>query len=663
VERAVTDPNPDWTTKSVKIELDRHGGGFIALDLVAPATVTLTAGATHVVGTRFIAKVAYTAVNLPAKEIDCAIKWSIAAPKSDKGPKTIDVVAASVKLEAGSGTVDAVLDLMTAGFGFGAFLESGGGDFTLTFKPDYPHVRDATVVVPFHHKLAIHLLAKQWAPPAKPPKKPAPPPKIEPTTLSRAGAWAPLIGEVMTVTLDRSQWPCHVRLRIDTPENDVVIAYPPGKSGDQPWRFGCSSAYGLQFPKPKDGKLGFTLLLEVSESGKDEEWAAVHRAWLTVPEPQLTGLAVETAPPDRHTYATGKMSGFAPGFAPPFTIEPWVIADARPGVKGPRPMHPIGHTRSPIGVIDAAGEFRTEIASLPEGTIGKPFVVLRAPPMRDASGAEKLTPVGSYIRFKGLRAFGDEDLIDAKSVPLGIASAELVNVSASRAPVALKVSIEVVGATVTAHADVLGPASYWKDAKPSFGFHLEGAATDAASAPAKHAAVPGSASHGILTGALPFTQLGALAAKVAVVQLRITSGKDAPEGLAEAHAKVRLVPGIGPIAWALDKDKKKKDRVHFTCKTTMFPEKSELLVVTIVEKATKTPIAAKIVYENASGAGGQVDDEGLEFFITDPAHVAKVAEQLGKGELEVTVSRPVGAAKLYGEQEVAATSDLRATPP
>ncbi len=646
-----TAAKPQFPTQRTTIELDRHGGGFIALDLVAPAELRLSSASTRLAGTRFVATVAYVAENLPGREIDCAVKWSVAShAKSDKVPATVDVAASSVKIKAGTGTVEVTLDLMTAGKGLGPFLEAGGGDLTLSMHPDYPHVLDGSLVLSFHHALALRLLAHEMAPPKAAKKdvlasvSAAEP---EPVTLGRAGALIPRIGEIVRVTLDRSQWPCHVRLRVDTPESDVTVVYAPGEAGDKPWRFGCSGTQALVFPKPREGKLGFSLLLEVSESGKDDEWATVHAGWLSVAEPTLSAFAIEKKE-DGHVVATGTLTGFAPGFSPPFSVQLWAIST--PTVAGaPRALHPVSELRTSVGGLDGDGSFEAGVPSPGKEDLAKLtlFGVLRAP------GTEgKLTPIGSFLRFGTLRAFSDEDLLD-KGVALGVCSQEITaKTNASRTPVALGVSIEVVLASITAHVDVLGPASYWNRIKPKVGFRRTGATEDQVTVAARYAAVPGGA-HGVLTGGLPIKELGALAG--GSVTVRLVVDKDAPHGIEGAHVAFDATPRIGPITWQRDKDSKKKDQIHFVCKTRMFPEMSEVLVASITGP-DGTPIAAKLVYEHASPPGGQADDQGLEFFIRDPALLGAVTGQLEAHQLEVRVEPPSGKPTLYDNPDLPVAS-------
>ena len=636
-------PNDSWTTKSAKIKLDRNGGGFLALDLVAPGYLRPSANPpTRIDATRFIAKVTYGAEGLPAKKIPCQVRWSISVKMGKGDPKQIEVAGPSVEVQNRGGSFDATLDLMTAGQGFGAFLEAGGGELSLRLLPDYPHVREAVVAIVFHHALTIRLFANEIVmPPVNPPKKgkdnkPVPPPPApapEAQVLSKASTVIPRIGEAVTVTLDRSQWLCHVRLRVDTPDNnDVTIDYPPGASGAKSWLFGCSGGDTLQLPVPKAGLLRFALLLEVSADGK--EWAAVHSGAVTVSEPTLSSFAVGRDE-KHHVVAHGAITGFAPSFKPPFSIQLWAMA--APDKKGAASaIQPVSEARTPIGALGDSGTFQAELPSAFEAGAGTPtlFGVLRAPVVDG-----KLTPIGGFLRFEKLRPFSDEDLLDKKGAALGVCSQEVAQTTqASRSPVAGAVSISVVNDTIAVHADVLGPASYWKEVKPTFGFRPAASAANVTSIAATYSEVPGSA-RGVLVGSLPFKQLAGLAGLPAVVQLATdTSKKEAPAGIAKAHCDLHVVPQLLSITWRKDKDpKKKKDQIHLVCTTHFYPEMSEPLLVTVTREGA--PYDAKLVYEHPAPKGGKVDDEGLEFFVRDAAKMVELAELLEARKLELRVSR------------------------
>jgi hypothetical protein len=647
---------PDWRTMASVIKLDKHGGGFAAIELIAPAELLdVRVVEAKPVKARFEVTITFRAVNLPPKEdLPCKVEWELVVI----GRKSVSIESTAT-LNIPLGTGKAVLDLTTAGPSIGRFLETGGL-VRMRLTPDYPHVRPTVLTVKLDAILALHIGTRGT---------------YRDPRMSELGhdKTTYLIGEVVLLTLTRSAWSCDVRLRVDTPgNNDVTVDLDTDTVESSHWQIGCSGG-ALQLPaltKNKKGKstVIFRLYLEVSEDGTN--FGPVHQAWLVVALPVLTAFRVHVGsgvdrlartPEGSHSSdhllsgpeedmtitATGRLAGFAPGFEPPFVLELWGLGRLSSKAEAPVIIYPLLEVKIPIGDLNEQGSFRTVLDEVVDeldafAYLGiKPFAILRAmatdPPM----------PVTPYLGFGSLRPFGHEDFIK-KGDALGVCSAEITaNIRATRWPVVGSVTMRVEKDTLTFYCSVLGSPEYWKSAQPSFAIATTANAT-AMLIPASYAQVQNSA-RGILKASLPFKGAVAIAGEVVTVTLDADhEAKVLPGGGKGGPFEIK--PSIGPVSWLADP--KKPNRAHFICKTTLFPKLSQALTVKLYRIIGGRPddvelLPAVIRFEHPDKAGGRVDDDGLEFFVFGKKAVEEVEELLSKGLLRVDVALPGGAKALY----------------
>lgn len=456
-------PDPAWKTVSATIPIRAHAGGFLAIELILPATIhELAALEPERSKTQFRVPVSFKGENFPP-DTPCNVTW-----EATDGEKTLSVVGMLTQkdgkpylIKSGANDCLAVLDLRSTGTEVGPLLERGG-KVTLTLTPDYPHVHPATVDTDLGAAtLVVSIAGKRLG---------------DLTSLS------PKIGETVQVSLARSGWDCHARLRIDTPgPDDLHVDWKTGE-GERAWHVGVTEEGGaLKLPEaPKKKKkskpgdeaepeiLTFELLLEVSDDGTD--YAPVHRGVVSIARPTLSGFQVRISPSGTgaKVHATGTLSGFVEGFDPPFGIELWAIAEGEAGK--PRGMHRYSAGARDVPAL-VGGAFDVELAGVyypgELEEIGRLtlFAVMRA----STSGV----PIESHLAPGTLRTFSDEDFTSkVADLALGICSGEATDQVTTRDLVLGTLRSEerkVDGQQfVRFFAEVHGPADAWKKLKPKF---------------------------------------------------------------------------------------------------------------------------------------------------------------------------------------------------
>ena len=655
-----------WTAPSPTIALDKHGGGVLAIELVAPATVTILATPHLTVsGTLVEADVMFAATHLPPrKDLPCKVQWEY-----ERG-STHTIEGAPAEMDVPAGKVHVTLDIMSAGVEIGALLATGG-PVAIVLTPDWPHVRPARVVAGSSHTLAIDVKVAGKT--------------VELGQLGGVGHIA--VGEPLVVELQRGGFQCAARLRVDTPtDEDVAVEWAQDAVGPQNIRLGCKGDT-LELPRAVrlasggSPQLPFDIYLEVSKG--DGVFAPVRAARVTVSQPTLASFEVSkgagiaelsrtdgsSSSPDSavdHTVtAHGRLTGFTPGFDPPFAVELWLLSPAPPPRRGQRrtlaSMHRVfPERRAAIGALADNGSFAVVLDTVfdPDDAAAyvgvTPFAVLRGA----ITGEPPLEP--GLSTWCGLRRFSDEDFCADKSAALGLCSREITKgVRASRMPVLGHVTAAVVKDAIRMACGVLGPKALWDGAKPKFILTTEGG-EKALSLHAKYEPVRASA-RGFLVAAVPFKSLGGHAGKRVTIEVELDAAKsvDVVRGEGAGHLTIPLLrPALDEVRWWEDVDPKKHTpRLHFLCPTQWFPKTTEPLCVSFDYDAAEpgTPSAwqpwgGKVQLEHpAGGTGlGSVDDDGLEFFVTDTAQIAEAKALLAESGLLVRVACRAGKEKLYG---------------
>jgi hypothetical protein len=613
----MTDAKTDSTPTTVAtIPLTFNAGGFVPIELVAPVTIgrpklsSLTFS-----GTQAVAKVSVSAPALPP-DTDWNVEWTLGTQTHVSGPQAKNK----------GGTVEAILDLATGGDALGAFLESPTV-LILRLTPDYPYAQPATVelAIPFEHPLAFRVGDKalhSWS-------------SIE----------GLLVGRAVEVKLTRSEWKCHVRLRVDTPgEQDAMLDFARDKKTET-WVIGMHDDT-LLLPDASEGKLHFKVLLEVSADGGKGPWSTLTTSEVVVPAPALVSLGLEVGAgaqrmidavepeawytdlfADHHVHAVGRFTGFAERFDPPFAVELWVATPIGAGPEAALVMQPLSRKRVPIDALDH-GAFRTDVDVVSSEMAAlsyrgaTPFVIVRAGQVDPLPALQRCVSIPPDLLL-----FSDEDLWRKGDV-FGVCSS---GVSASmhlvRQSVLGGVWIAVEGEALAFYCSVLGPLDDWKNSKPSF--VLE-SGTSKVQKDAKTVEVPNSAKAWLRAEA-PLKTLGAFAGKASILRVELGAKEKivVPPGAGRLEGLV-IQPRLGPVEWVRADD----GRVHFFCRTAFFPKKSQTLVATLI---APPPLAFKnVVYADK----GRVGDGGLEFLADDADR--KLCEDLLGAKPEASLRVHVG---------------------
>jgi hypothetical protein len=643
-----------WHTREAILRPREHAGGFLGLELVVPAWLeqARASGGLRVVGTRLEVELSYEGKGLPPKT-PCRVLFLYGkksakelaktagaepsqAPSSDELEPPVDespvgaddplalVVAAAkltfegtpITLDEGSQRVAVSLELCAAGPAMGPLLRAGA-ELSIVLLPQHPHARGALVS---GVKLARVLELTVGGQPGL------------------AVGEVARVGQRLDVKLTRHGLDAALRFRVDTPgESDVTLDWAAGESGEKRCTLGAREG-ALALPPPAAtkklaGKLVFPVLLELVTS--EGVVAPIERAFYVTERPSLEALSVEEGEGIR---VVGTLAGFAPGFDPPFAVELWSAVG-----KSVEPVHP---RRVEVPALGPGGTFSVET----EAADARPragaeagqgyFAVLRAAPV----GFEPLGPL--LEASKAFARFGDEDFA-GKGQALGYASSDAPSPgTCARAPVLGALAVDVLGESVAALCQVLGPKAYWSAQKKKISLTSSAEGAPALVRDATYEAVPGSA-RGLLVARFPFKDLAAHAGKPLSLTVEGRSEDEVGRGAGALTTPTALAPRVTGVSWRRDDE---KARVLLVVKTEWMPERAAASALAVSLGAPWDASRTFALPAPGLAGHGLVDDEG-EVELS----VGKSADELAKaleGGLEVVVARPAGKEALYGDERL-----------